>query len=118
MFVGGSVRKYLLNQKVDDIDIATTLKPEEIIKKFENSKIIVKKTANKDIKIAITPVVPHPIETLPYSEFNGFNKVPKGVTVLVVSIAFCTVVLVAINDLKLKMKQRILLSIFFTYNFF
>jgi len=44
MFVGGSVRKYLLNQKVDDIDIATTLKPEEIIKKFENSKIIVKKT--------------------------------------------------------------------------
>ena len=44
MFVGGSVRKYLLNQKVDDIDIATILKPEEIIKKFENSKIIVKKT--------------------------------------------------------------------------
>ena len=44
MFVGGSVRKYLLNQKVDDIDIATTLKPDEIIKKFENSKIIVKKT--------------------------------------------------------------------------
>ena len=44
MFVGGSVRKYLLSQKVDDIDIATTLKPDEIIKKFENSKIIVKKT--------------------------------------------------------------------------
>ena len=44
MLVGGSVRKYLLNQKVDDIDIATTLKPDEIIKKFENSKIIVKKT--------------------------------------------------------------------------
>ncbi len=44
MFVGGSVRKYLLNQKVDDIDIATTLKPNEIIKKFENSKITVKKT--------------------------------------------------------------------------
>ena len=44
MFVGGSVRKYLLNQKVDDIDIATTLKPEEIIKKFENTNIKVKKT--------------------------------------------------------------------------
>ena len=44
MFVGGSVRKYLLNQKVDDIDIATILKPEEIIKKFENSNITVKKT--------------------------------------------------------------------------
>ena len=44
MFVGGSVRKYLLNQKIDDIDIATILKPEEIIKKFENSNITVKKT--------------------------------------------------------------------------
>ena len=44
MFVGGSVRKYLLSQKVDDIDIATTLKPDEIIKKFENSNITVKKT--------------------------------------------------------------------------
>ena len=46
MFVGGSVRKYLLNQKVDDIDNATTLKQDEIIKKFENSKIIVKKNWN------------------------------------------------------------------------
>ena len=44
MFVGGCVRKYLLNQEIDDIDIATTLKPEEIIQKFENTKIIVKKT--------------------------------------------------------------------------
>ena len=44
MFVGGCVRKYLLNQKIDDIDIATVLKPEEIIKKFENSNIKVKKT--------------------------------------------------------------------------
>ena len=34
MFVGGCVRKYLLNQKIDDIDIATVLKPEEIIKKL------------------------------------------------------------------------------------
>tara|TARA_A100001015_G_scaffold273004_1_gene328034 strand:+ start:833 stop:2134 length:1302 start_codon:yes stop_codon:yes gene_type:complete len=44
MFVGGCVRKHLLSQKVDDIDIATTLKPEDIIKKFENSGINVKKT--------------------------------------------------------------------------
>ena len=44
MFVGGCVRKYLLNQKIDDIDIATVLKPEEIIKKFEKTNIKVKKT--------------------------------------------------------------------------
>ena len=44
MLVGGSVRKYLQNQKIDDIDIATILKPEEIIKKFENTNVIVKKT--------------------------------------------------------------------------
>ena len=44
MFVGGCVRKHLLNQKVDDIDIATTLKPEDIIKRFENTQINVKKT--------------------------------------------------------------------------
>ena len=31
MFVGGCVRKYLLNQKIDDIDIATVLKPEETV---------------------------------------------------------------------------------------
>ena len=37
MFVGGCVRKYLLNENIGDIDIATILTPEEIIKKFENS---------------------------------------------------------------------------------
>ena len=44
MFVGGCVRKYLLNQEIDDIDIATTLTPEEIIKKFKNSQVNIKKT--------------------------------------------------------------------------
>ena len=44
MFVGGCVRKYILNEKIDDIDIATILTPEEIIKKFENSDVEVKKT--------------------------------------------------------------------------
>ena len=44
MFVGGCVRKYLLNQKIDDIDIATVLQPEEIIKKFEKTNVKVKKT--------------------------------------------------------------------------
>ena len=37
MFVGGCVRKYLLNQKINDIDIATVLKPEEIIENNSNS---------------------------------------------------------------------------------
>ena len=44
MFVGGCVRKHILNQKIDDIDIATTLTPDEIIKRFQNSDIKVKKT--------------------------------------------------------------------------
>tara|TARA_B100000686_G_C16671257_1_gene906593 strand:+ start:53 stop:1297 length:1245 start_codon:yes stop_codon:yes gene_type:complete len=44
MFVGGCVRKYILNEKVDDIDIATTLTPDEIIKRFENSDVQIKKT--------------------------------------------------------------------------
>ena len=44
MFVGGCVRKYFLNEKIDDIDIATTLTPEEVIKRFENSEVKIKKT--------------------------------------------------------------------------
>jgi len=44
MFVGGCVRKYLLNQKIGDIDVATILTPDEVIKKFENSNVEVKKT--------------------------------------------------------------------------
>ncbi len=38
MFVGGCVRKYLSNEQIDDIDIATTLTPEEIKEKFKNTK--------------------------------------------------------------------------------
>jgi len=44
MFVGGCVRKYLLNEKIEDIDIATVLTPDEVIKKFENTDVVVKKT--------------------------------------------------------------------------
>ncbi len=39
MFVGGCVRKYLQNQKIDDIDIATVFSPEELRKKFKNTNI-------------------------------------------------------------------------------
>ena len=44
MFVGGCVRKYLLKEKVDDIDIATILTPDQVIEKFQNSDVEVKKT--------------------------------------------------------------------------
>ena len=44
MFVGGCVRKYLLKEKIDDIDIATILTPDQVIEKFQNSDIEVKKT--------------------------------------------------------------------------
>jgi hypothetical protein len=33
------------------------------------------------MKTPIKTVVPHPGKTLPDSEFNGLNKVPKGVTI-------------------------------------
>ena len=37
-FVGGCVRKYLSNDEIDDIDIATILSSAEIKEKFENTK--------------------------------------------------------------------------------
>ena len=37
-FVGGCVRKYLKNEDIDDIDIATSLTPEEIKEKFKDTK--------------------------------------------------------------------------------
>ena len=36
-FVGGCVRKYLSNNDIDDIDIATTLSSEEIKERFNNT---------------------------------------------------------------------------------
>ena len=46
-FVGGCVRKYLSNNKIDDIDIATTLGAEEIKEKFKNTKFNVVETGIK-----------------------------------------------------------------------
>ncbi len=37
MFVGGCVRKYLQNQKIDDIDVATVLTPEQIKDKLKDT---------------------------------------------------------------------------------
>ncbi len=39
MFVGGCVRKYILGEKVDDIDIATIFNPDEIKEKFKNTEV-------------------------------------------------------------------------------
>ena len=44
MFVGGCVRKYLKDEKIDDIDIATILTPDEIKQKFNNTNIKVVET--------------------------------------------------------------------------
>jgi poly(A) polymerase len=38
MFVGGCVRKFLTNENIDDIDIASIFTPEEIKEKFKNSE--------------------------------------------------------------------------------
>ena len=38
MFVGGCVRKHLLNEEIDDIDIATSLTTDQIKKRFEGTK--------------------------------------------------------------------------------
>ena len=46
-FVGGCVRKFLLNEKIDDIDIASTLTSEDIKKKFQNTNF---KVVNTGIK--------------------------------------------------------------------
>ena len=39
MFVGGCVRKYILGEQIDDIDLATIYNPEEIKEKFEGTEI-------------------------------------------------------------------------------
>jgi len=46
-FVGGCVRKYLSGDRIDDIDIATTLNSENIKEKFRNSNIKVIDTGIK-----------------------------------------------------------------------
>ncbi len=46
-FVGGCVRKYLSNDKIEDIDIATILTSEDIKEKFKNTKFKVIETGLK-----------------------------------------------------------------------
>ncbi len=62
-FVGGCVRKYLTNDKIDDIDIATILNTEEIKEKFKDTKFKVVETGiqhgtvtlvSKDLRLELT----------------------------------------------------------------
>ncbi len=46
-FVGGCVRKYLSNEEVDDIDIATSLTPTQVKEKFKDTKFSVIDTGLK-----------------------------------------------------------------------
>ncbi len=39
LFVGGCIRKFLCDQEIDDIDVATILTPEELKKKFKNTEV-------------------------------------------------------------------------------
>ncbi len=39
MFVGGCVRKYLLQEDIEDIDVATSLTSDQVKEKFQNTKI-------------------------------------------------------------------------------
>jgi poly(A) polymerase len=41
MFVGGCVRKFLLDENIDDIDIASIFSPGEIKEKFKNSEFAI-----------------------------------------------------------------------------
>ena len=44
MFVGGCVRNFLENEKIDDIDIATIFSPNELKKKFQDTDIKIVET--------------------------------------------------------------------------
>lgn len=47
MYVGGCVRKFLQNEKIDDVDLATNLTPDQIKEKFKKSKFDVLDTGIK-----------------------------------------------------------------------
>ena len=52
-FVGGCVRKYLSNEKIDDIDIATTLTADQIKEKFKDTNLKVIDTGLKHGTVTI-----------------------------------------------------------------
>ena len=52
-FVGGCVRKYLLNEKIDDIDVATILTTDQIKEKFKDTNLKVIDTGIKHGTVTI-----------------------------------------------------------------
>ena len=52
-FVGGCVRKYLLNEKIDDIDIATILTVDQIKEKFKDTNLKVIDTGVKHGSVTV-----------------------------------------------------------------
>ena len=52
-FVGGCVRKYLSNEKIDDIDIATILTADQIKEKFKDTNLKVIDTGIKHGTVTI-----------------------------------------------------------------
>ena len=67
-FVGGCVRKYLSNDEIDDIDIATTLSSGEIKERFNNTNFKVVDTGIKHGTITLKFVLTNLF--LISSEFN------------------------------------------------
>lgn len=67
--------------------------------------------ANRAIATPIKGVVPHPGATLPYSEFNGFNKSPTAVR-LGPDLELPSTVCVAINPIFYSLR-----SVDFVYHF-
>ena len=53
--------------------------------------MITKNTAKRQPKNVINGVVPQPGATLPYSEFKGFKRVPRTVTLEFVAINYLTI---------------------------
>ena len=53
MFVGGCVRKFLTNEDIDDIDIASIFSPEELKEKFKNSEFKIIETGIKHGSVTI-----------------------------------------------------------------
>ena len=53
MFVGGCVRKYLLDEEIDDIDIATSLTPNQVKEKFKKTKFNIIDTGIKHGTVTI-----------------------------------------------------------------
>jgi poly(A) polymerase len=52
-FVGGCVRKYLSNERIDDIDVATTLTTDQIKEKFRDTNLKVIETGVKHGTVTI-----------------------------------------------------------------